>query len=92
MTPFQTGGVKGKGFILREVIDHSKYIQKEIWITLYDIVKCFDGLWLEDCINLLYENGVKKDILDLIYKTNHKAEIVVKTPFGDCNPIFVEIL
>ena len=21
---------------------------------------------------------------------NHKAEIVVKTPFGDCNPIFVE--
>ena len=38
----------------------------------------------------MYENQVKNDILDLIYKMNHKAEIVVKTPFGDCNPIFVE--
>ena len=33
---------------------------------------------------------MKNDILDLIYKMNHKAEIVVRTPFGDCNPIFVE--
>ena len=77
-------------FILEGVVDHSKYLQKEIWITFYDIEKCFDSLWLEDCINSLYENGVKNDILDLIYKMNHKAEIVVKTPFGDCNPIFVE--
>ena len=38
----------------------------------------------------MYENGVKNDTLDLIYKMNHKAETVVKTPFGDCNPIFVE--
>ena len=38
----------------------------------------------------MYENGVKNDVLDLIYKMNHKTEIVVKTPFGDCNPIFVE--
>ena len=38
----------------------------------------------------MYENGAENDILDLIYKMNHKAEIVVKTPFGDCNPIFVE--
>ena len=87
--------MKGKGiadnlFILRGVIDHSKYLQKDIWITFYDIEKCFDSLWLEDCINSLYGNGVKNDILDLIYKINHKDEIVVKTSFGDCNPIFVE--
>ena len=33
---------------------------------------------------------LKNDVLDLIYKMNHKAEIVVKMPLGDCNPIFVE--
>ena len=64
MTPFQTGAVKGKGitdnlFILRGVIDNSKYLQKEIWITFNDTEKYFDSFWLEDCINLLYENGVK---------------------------------
>ena len=50
MTQFQTGGVKSKGvadnlFILRGMIDHSKYLGKELWITFYDIEKCFDSLW-----------------------------------------------
>ena len=51
ITQFQTGCVKGKGvadnlFILRGMIDHSKYlgIRKELWITFYDIEKCFDSL------------------------------------------------
>ena len=54
MSKFQT---KGKGvvnnlFILRGLIDHTDYLGKELWITFYDIEKCFDSLWLEDCINL----------------------------------------
>ena len=49
MTPFQTGEEKGKGitdnlFILRGAIDHSKYLQKDIWITFYYTEKCFDSL------------------------------------------------
>ena len=64
MTQFQTGGVKGKSvvdnlFTLRAIIDHCKYIGKEVWLTFYDIAKCFDSLWLEDCIVSLFDNGVK---------------------------------
>ena len=75
MTSFQTGGVKGKGivdnlFLLRGAIDNCRYLGGELWLTFYDIEKCFDSLWLEDCINSLYENGVKVDILDLIYRLN----------------------
>ena len=49
MTQFQTGGVKGKGvvdnlFTLRAIIDHCKYIGKEVWLMFYDIEKCFDSL------------------------------------------------
>ena len=49
MTQFQTGGVKGKGvldnlFILRGMIDHSKYLGKELWIAFYGIERCFDSL------------------------------------------------
>ena len=58
MSKFQTGGVRGKGivdnlFVLRGLIDHSNHLAKELWITFYDIQKCFDSLWLEDCINAL---------------------------------------
>ena len=92
MSNFQNGGAKGKGvvdnlFILRALFDHAKYLNKELWLTFYDIEKCFDSLWLEDCINSLWENGVKDDILSLIYYLNEKANVVVKTPFGDTDPL-----
>ena len=91
MTQFQTGGVKGKGFvdnlfIFRGMIDHSKYLGKELWITFYDIEKCFDSLWLEDCINCLWRCGVKDDILYLVFQLNKKAMITVRTTFGNTEP------
>ena len=54
-----------------------------MWITFYDIKKCFDSLWLEDCINSLWWCGVDDDILYLIYLLNRKADIIVRTPFGN---------
>ena len=97
MTSFHTGGVKGKGvvdslFLLRSTIDHCRYRGGELWLTFYDIEKCFDSLWLEDCVNSLYESGVKDDILDLIYRLNQRAEIVVRTPFGERDPLVVNNL
>ena len=52
MAKFLTGGVKNKGvvdnlFVLRGLIDHSKYLKKELWITFHDIQKCFDSLGLK---------------------------------------------
>ena len=87
MSQFQTGGVKGKGvtdnlFILRGIVDHTKYLGKELCITFYDIEKCFDSLWLADCLNSLWENGIQNDLLYLIYLLNHRARIQVKSPLG----------
>ena len=52
-----------------------------------DIDKCFNSLWLENCIKLLWENGVKDDTLSLIYYLNEKANVVVKTSFGETDPL-----
>ena len=57
ISKFQNGGMKGKGvvdnlFILRGIINHANFLGKELWLTFDDIEKCFDSLWLEDCINL----------------------------------------
>ena len=37
-------------FITRGLISHAVHLNKELWITFYDIEKCFGSLWLEDCI------------------------------------------
>ena len=46
---FQNGGTKGKGvvdnlFILIGIINHANYLGKELWLTPYNIDKCFDSL------------------------------------------------
>ena len=49
-------GVVDNLFILRRIINHGNYLGKELWLTFYDIEKCFDSLWLEDCIHSLCDH------------------------------------
>ena len=91
ISKFQNGGMRGKGavdnlFISRGIINHANYLGKELWLTFYDIEKCFDSLWLEDCINTLWDLGVKDDILYLIYLMNIKATVTIKI---DTDPLFL---
>ena len=67
------------------LIDHSNYLAKELWITFYDIGNCFGSLWIEDCINALWKNGIQ-DNNYLVYLVNRKAHVTVKTLFGDTDP------
>ena len=59
-------GVVDNLFLLRALMDHSNYMSKQFWLRFFDIEKCFNSLWLEDCINSLLDNGVKDDTLSLI--------------------------
>ena len=97
MSKFQNGGVKGKSvtdnlFILKGIIDHSKYLGKGVFITFYDIEKCFDSLWLQDCINALWDNGVQDDSLYFIYLLSKKVSISINTPIGRTDPFVLENL
>ena len=72
----QVGGrteysIRNHLFVLYSVIN--SVIHKEsppVDIHMYDLWKCFDGLWLEECMNNLYEVGIKDDKLALIYQGN----------------------
>ena len=48
-------------------------------IGVYDVYKCFDSLWLSECINNLYESGLKNDKLVLLHEANLNANIAIKT-------------
>ena len=49
-----------------------------IQVQVMDIKKCFDKLWLESCINELYNAGVQNDLLNMLYIENNNAEVAVK--------------
>ena len=47
-------------------------------LQLYDVEKCFDSLWVEECINDIYEAGLDNDKLAILYKENQNAACAVK--------------
>ena len=49
------GGQKGRGtidnwIVLMPLVDEGKRLKKPFYIFFADLVKCFDRLWLKDCI------------------------------------------
>ena len=51
-------------------------------VQIFDIEKCFDALWVEECVNDLFTSGFKNDKLPLLFKENQNAMIAVKTSTG----------
>ena len=54
-------------------------------IQIYDVEKCFDGLWLKDCMLDLCENLPKNerdDKMSLLYKMNTENQVAINTAIG----------
>ena len=89
----QAGGTENRSpadqtFLLRAAVDHAKYLDKPLFLTLYDYSQCFDSLWLSDCLLSLIKIGVEKEIVSILKKMNETCNIVVKTPTGDITEEF----
>ena len=70
-------------FVINAIMNESKRGGAEACdISIYDIRKCFDSLWMQECINDLYENGLRNDKLCMIYYSNMNANIAIKYPSG----------
>ena len=54
-------------------------------IQIYDLLKAFDGLWLEDCLNDIFDNTPEDehdDKISLLYESNKENLVAVKTAAG----------
>ena len=89
MSDSQVGGRKGKNVrnhtwvlngIICDVLSTNK--KKPVDIQILDYKQCFDTLWLQECLNDLYDSGVNDDKLALLYKVNSNVKVAVKTPVG----------
>ena len=70
-------------FVMNAIMNASKQgVDEPCDICVYDVRKCFDKLWMSECINDLFEAGLTSDKLCLIYYSNKTARIAIKTPSG----------
>ena len=92
---FQNGGTKGRAtidswIIMMALIDEGKRLRKPVYIFFADLVKCFDRLWLKDCVVDLHECGMRERDAYMVYRLNEKANFRVDTPNGITKEINVK--
>jgi hypothetical protein len=70
-------------FVVNAIMNSVKKGSEEsVDICTYDVEKCFDALWSYECINDLYDAGLRNDKLALLFKINQTALIAIKTSQG----------
>ena len=61
-------------------------------IQIYDLVQAFDALWLDDCLNDVFDAlpvEKKDDKLALLYDINKQNKVAVNTAVGQTDRIDV---
>ena len=72
LTDSNIGGRKGREirdnlFVINAIINSVKNGGEDACdIQVFDVEKCFDSLWVQECVNTLYENGFNNDKLVLL--------------------------
>eukprot|EP00112_Aurelia_sp_Birch-Aquarium-sp1_P026251 Seg92.1 transcript_id=Seg92.1/GoldUCD/mRNA.D3Y31 product="LINE-1 retrotransposable element ORF2 protein" pseudo=true protein_id=Seg92.1/GoldUCD/D3Y31 len=94
ISPNQCGGIKNRGtvdhlFTMRAIIDYYRSINKELYIFFGDLEKCFDKLWLKDCMIELWRTKIPANEAYLVYLMNKHSNIQIDTPMGMTNAIEV---
>ena len=78
--------IKDHLFIIHGIINSVVRGDEEcIDIQIYDLEKAFDGLWLIDTLNDIFETlpaGQRNDELALLYETNRDTQMAIKTAVG----------
>ena len=87
ITPFQCGGVKRRGIgdnllIVNTVIEEFRAENKDLYILFADLEKCFDQLWLRDCIKEAVQAGMPIAEAVYIFKMNCQVRVMIETPVG----------
>ena len=91
----QTEGKKNKSamdniIIINAIKEKQRQSHKNTYLFFTDAEKCFDKLWLKDCLIDMEEIGYNRNDIKILYEMNKKAEIIVDTTVGQTESISIK--
>ena len=58
--------------MMRAVIDNNRRLNRKAYCYFADAYKCFDNLWLKDCVVELWRAGMRREEVYMLYEMNKK--------------------
>ena len=76
--------------ILNSIIENKRPKKNKTYLFFADAKKCFDKLWLKDCLIKIYNLGHSLGTIRSLHEINKTSNTVVDTPVGKTPSITVE--
>ena len=95
MSEMQVAGRKERSamdnlILMNTIIENQRAQKLNTYIFFADAVKCFDKLWLKDCLLEMYKLGYDPNTLKILYEMNKETDIIIRTPVGNTNNIQIK--
>ena len=75
---------------MNTIIENQRAQKLNTCIFFADAVKCFDKLWLKDCLLEMYNLGYDPNTLKILYEMSKETDIIIRTPVGNTDNIQVK--
>ena len=69
--------------IMNTIIENQRAQKLNTYMFFADAVKCFNKLWLKDCLLEMYNLGYDPNTLKILHEMNKETNIIVRTPVGN---------
>ena len=76
--------------IMNTIIENQRAQKLNTYMFFADAVKCFEKLWLRDCLLEMYNLGYDPNTLKIPYEINKETDVIIKTPVGNTDNIQVK--
>ena len=76
--------------IVSSIIEKRRQEKQNTYLMCEDAVKCFDKLWLKDCLIKVKELGYSSNNIKILYEMYKKIGINIETPFGEISSMKIK--
>ena len=64
--------------IINTIIENQRAQNLNTYMFSADAIKCFDKLWLKDCLLEMYNFGYDSNTLNILYEMSKETDIIIK--------------
>ena len=75
--------------IMNTIIENQRVQKLKTYMFFADAFKCFNRLWLKDCLLEMYSLDYDQNTLKILHEMNKETDTIIRTPVGKIENIQV---